>query len=902
MGALRMNQMKLAKITKELIQDRKGETMEARTSAETSRKYSKELQRDRKEVREGMRKEKMIKALLLREIRLNKLQSVKEREERRKESVAEKYAEEMSRQASHAAAVAMHSHKELQKLESRETALSLELKMIRLARQKIANKFRREKGKEAVRVAAAEKSSRKNSMVVQLERKSWAKKIMREKEKEMRAKEIAGDRAGEMKTLNSALLKLRTKVRKLRSQRTKMLQVLAAQKARRRELVRGVEKEAKLAAALAVTLHRESQELVSDKAKEAKHVDKLRRKALNLKRKYVLEEQEEAKRTMVAAKLRLKGARSIKAELNMERGREARLGERSAKERKEEEKRVAKVVRSLHREVVAFHNMKARESSEEARWRGEEFKLAKMLARMKHERLLKAGVAAAALHKLEDSFKRRVRLEAAKLKIEKTKKLKWSNIIEHIRADETKNAAAMMKAMERDRKSFKKQEGMFVHELRMLKRRESMEKHKLAVESRKDASELVKAAMALKREARVLRREKVKESQLHNMKGAQVGGLERKLAKERAMEREKVMKTATATLHGLDVTLQQLRTREAKEKEKVMIREALDAQNLKELRKKELAMRERARAALRQAARKLRLEKHVQAMKLRMAQEQATKTKHEIVKEKHQQEANVVGTYNKLQKERQIFAREKAKLLSEERNLKEIEGLRKSFDREKEKEMDISKRLARRKEHIATREKRFEDKKRAFTMKESRVLKRFKAQSALNERNIKRRAEITEKKNKEASKKISASLQRDRKVKTDHDKLVENISMYLPWGLLCVVLLSTCVVCIVCYWCPKEESPSDDKHVLPGNVGQPLVATDKVSAQSNPTPRGFGSFIDAAKNKLGDKLKPDGIEALKELAKNSNNMCPSSKSLRACIRKEMIPVTRENVMAAAREV
>merc|ERR1712007_202766 len=199
--------------------------------------------------------------------------------------------------------------------------------------------------------------------------------------------------------------------------------------------------------------------------------------------------------------------------------------------------------------------------------------------------------------------------------MEKKKKLKWSNIIEQIRADETKNSAAMMKAMERDRKSFKKQEGREAHELRMLKKLESLEKHKLAVERRKDASELVKAALTLRMEARVLRREKAKELQLRNKQRAQGVDLKKKLAKERAMEREKV-KAATATLHGLDVTLQQLRTREAKETEKMMIAEALDAQNLKELRKKELAMRERARAALRQAAKKLSHEKRVQAVKL----------------------------------------------------------------------------------------------------------------------------------------------------------------------------------------------------------------------------------------------------------------------------------------------
>jgi len=188
-------------------------------------------------------------------------------------------------------------------------------------------------------------------------------------------------------------------------------------------------------------------------------------------------------------------------------------------------------------------------------------------------------------------------------------------------------------------------------------------------------------------------------------------------------------------------------------------------------------------------------------------------------------------------------------------------------------------------------------------MKESQLMKRFKAQSALNVRTIKKKDEVVERRDHEASKKIGVTLQRDKKVKSDHDKLVEDINMYLPWGLLCVVLFSTCLVCIICYWCPKEESLSDAKHVvLSAKDGKPIVAADKVSAQSNPTPRGFGSFIDAAKNKLGDKLKPDGIEALKELAKNSNNMCPSSKSLRACIRKEMIPVTRQNVMAAAREV
>merc|ERR1712007_74835 len=213
---------------------------------------------------------------------------------------------------------------------------------------------------------------------------------------------------GEVKTLRTALVNLRTKVRKLGFQRTEMLQALAAQKARRRGLVRGVAKEAKFAAALAVTLHKKSQELVSGEVEEAKHVDKLRKSALNLKRKYVLEEQREAKRTRAAAKLRLKGSASIKAELNMERGREARLGERFAKERKEEEKRVAKVVRSLHSEAGAFDNMKARELREEARWRGKEFKLAMMIARIKHERLLKARVAAAALHNLEDAFKRRV--------------------------------------------------------------------------------------------------------------------------------------------------------------------------------------------------------------------------------------------------------------------------------------------------------------------------------------------------------------------------------------------------------------------------------------------------------------------------------------------------------------
>lgn len=458
-----------------------------------------------------------------------------------------------------------------------------------------------------------------------------------------------------------------------------------------------------------------------------------------------------------------------------------------------------------------------------------------------------------------------------------------------------------MKAMERDRKSFKEQAGREAHELRMLRKLESLEKRKLAVERRKDASELVKAAMTLRKEARVLRREKVKELQLRTKQHAQGVDLEKTIAKEQAMARERV-KTATATLHGLDVTLQQLRTSEAKETEKMMITEALDAQNLKELRRKELAMREKARAALRQAARKLSHEKHVQAVKLRKAEQQARETKQEIVREKHQQEANVVGTYNRLQRERQLFAREKAKLVSEERNLREIEGLRKSFEKEKEKELDISKRLAHRKEHTARKEKRFEDKKHAFTMKESRLMKRFKAQSALNVRTIKKKDEVVERRDQEASKKIGVALQRAGKVKSDHNKLVEDINMYLPWGLLCVVLFSTCLVCIICYWCPKEESLSDAKHVLSAKDGKPIVAADKVSAQSNPTPRGFGSFIDAAKNKLGDKLRPDGIEALKELAKNSNNMCPSSKSLRACIRKEMIPVTRANVMAAAREV
>merc|ERR1712007_184208 len=74
------------------------------------------------------------------------------------------------------------------------------------------------------------------------------------------------------------------------------------------------------------------------------------------------------------------------------------------------------------------------------------------------------------------------------------------------------------------------------------------------------------------------------------------------------------------------------------------------------------------------------------------------------------------------------------------------------------------------------------------------------------------------------------------------------------------------------------------------------------SVAPNETPRGFGRFLEAAKRKLGDRLTPDGEDALKELAKDSANMCRPSKALRTAIRKEVPRVTRDAIMAAAREV
>lgn len=127
--------------------------------------------------------------------------------------------------------------------------------------------------------------------------------------------------------------------------------------------------------------------------------------------------------------------------------------------------------------------------------------------------------------------------------------------------------------------------------------------------------------------------------------------------------------------------------------------------------------------------------------------------------------------------------------------------------------------------------------------------------------------------------------------------------------ILPAVLLAPILVVIslfICICCRKGKSTTDSKEqpLLKREITPPAgTDPDKDDADSdeNETPRGYIGFIEAAKNKLGDRMTPSGEAALKKLAKDSGNMSTPSKALRNCIRKGVPQVTREVVEEVTRE-
>jgi len=200
---------------------------------------------------------------------------------------------------------------------------------------------------------------------------------------------------------------------------------------------------------------------------------------------------------------------------------------------------------------------------------------------------------------------------------------------------------------------------------------------------------------------------------------------------------------------------------------------------------------------------------------------------------------------------------------------------------------------------------------RAFTalkMKWAAKLRRLKGLLRLQRQHLeeqyKARLEKEERNKKSMNKALSHEERRVRQQKAWSQYLQEYYPlMIVAWILFCMALCCFIGSIIYCQ-CLRKRSK---KTAEPFKANQSLPRTTMDADRSvrgmspNETPRGFGRFLEAAKKKLGERLTPDGENALKELAKDSANMCRPSKALRTAIRRDVPFVTRDAIMAASRE-